>query len=1769
MTSMWNAAEGDGFRAAVRALTRRRVEIYRDAGGTWRFAESLKSVSEDTAQEYEGRTILELVQNGHDALGQAALGRIAVLAVTREDGGVLYVANEGAVFTEENFRAITELALSSKAAGEGIGNKGLGFRSVLQLTDWPEIYSKSSPDSRVFDGYCFRFARPEDVRALVDDPALAARVIEDISPLALPVPADVTDPVLKELAEDGYSTVVRLPLRDRHAWGLAVAQAEDMVNGEAPLLLFLDRVAELLVEVRDGSDTVFRQALSRSERTSDLVTAGENNSVREIDLAEAGRYLLARRTLDPEALSGAISRSVQAREIDAAWDNWDAEAWVAVALRLDVPLTHGRMYTFLPMAEGVHAPFPGHAHAPFFTKLARLDISETVALNAFLLDQLAVLTVELGRRIRSQTPHLLAADLVLDLMCWDVPDRLNAALGGKLAAEPIVPLHGREAWGSLQGSYGWRPDGKRSWRVLTTAALTEAGADLLTPSVGPVRHTRLDKLCRAVLSRPFRPPARLAAEWAETVAQSLIGCTEPAGQVWADFYSDLSHAFARDQGVLRGRRIILTQDMRLRSALGSRAGSGRQDATVFFHPEPDDIADGDAATRVPGDLKALRRRISFTHPAISWDVAGRGFLERNELVRPYQLDRVFDALNDLLSDRPSEALSRDALTFAFRQYPLLTQSQRRRLARIPFRLPLADSGRWGRAARCSFSPAWGTEGAQRLERFLTEGGSRIPALAAQRDQWISGPDDWPAQIRDRVAYTEFLEALGVCDGLRPGAVGERLGACQGYELRPSGLAVRLGLEDALANAWAADVRSGWTKFAHPYTPYEFTKAPAHLAGATEVAGLGSAARREFAELLMHGLRTWGEEVLTVTVHRPTYPFKDAHVWPTPLASYLRSLAWLPVEDPDGPSFVEPRRAWFSTDGELPAFIPALPLSARRLLTDRGVVERMLRLGLRRWDDPQHAGAAVKQLADVLDEGDVPEYLSVSFKRHYKQAWSHIARTGRWPWAPGEEARLVVSRTNVLGTFTPSADEAPVIVCDEADPLKEALIEPAGHPLLVAPEESGDAVVRLAEANGLRAQRTSATHVQVRHRDGAPITPSGQVAPFTRGREWLVTVVALAMELKSGAFVRRSERGVRAALERLRALRVVHADDVEITISGTPAEPPSSTRALPLPDDEHPTVVVWRSDEGWDELQAATPAVAQLLGRPWLQDALELVLVKLERSFGGSSPTLVDDSVLAAALDTTEAKVAEIRRNLTGDVQDTVRLLRPVLACLAADVWNEEAAHLLGRAAGERELAGVLDRLAPGLPLPSAELVALARSCTKPAELRDELGLDFQQFNAALATLGPGYSPDYYPDRHEQVFGDFVRARSGILFDRLRERYAVAAQQGEDISGYAAARGLHDLRPDPDWLPRFITPPEEAMRDRVREWLRAHGADGDLERPTELEPVDRLRARNTAALDALVPILPPLVTAWCRRHGVQVPAGWHGAVLMECRSHIDGTGLGDLLPLSEKHLLDAVERAVGWPDGMPHATDPAALGLTAKDFAQAAALTQGSGGSTTVAPRTIIIGDAEVRVGSDQLSTIADIASKTIDEAFLAQSGRVRLDTVTGVPRPRSGGGPSPKPRIIVAKMKRTNEDQRSAIGLVGEVAARAWLQRHYPDVRWTSGYAAVVNGDDEASDSLGYDFEVTWRDTTRLYEVKALSDPCAERVEFELGPSEVDAARRHARSNRYRILLITSALVPEERRVFDLPNPFSAQGRDRFRMVSRGVRYQCSPLGKERPSDSH
>ncbi|MET9664987.1 hypothetical protein ABZY19_06400 [Streptomyces sp. NPDC006475] len=1670
----------------------------------------------------------------------------------------MYVANEGSVFTDRNFRAITELALSDKGVGEGIGNKGLGFRSVLQLTDWPEIYSKASPSSVDFDGYCFRFARPDDVRAIVADTKLADRAIKDISPLALPVPAVVTDPVLKDLAAEGFSTVIRLPLRNQHALDASIKQATEAVSGEAPLLLFLDRISELVVDIQDSGDRTCRRALSRAVRPSALVTREEADWVDEVDLAEGGRYLVARRVLALDDLRDVIEQSVETREIDAKWQKWEGEAWVGVALRLDKDLERGRMYTFLPMSGATaRTPFCGHAHAPFFTKLARLHLSETVGLNSFLLNELAGLCARLAKRLRSEGPHSIVRNLILDLVCWDVPTRIDEALDGKLADEPIVPLAGADSWGTLRESFAW-PDGARPWTVLTAEALAKAGAPMLDPSVGPLRQARILKLHQDLLKTIMRALPRMTAGWVEGVAERLkpTGEEQPSSQ-WAGFYDDVAQAFANDPEVLRGRRIILDQEGRLRSALGGQAASGKSQQTVFFHPEHET---GDSVARVPKDLKALRRRMAFTHPGISWGRPGRAFLEDQRLVRPYRPDRVFDALSDLLAASPSDPLCRDALAFAFRQFPALTEADRRRLPRIGFRLPLAD-GSWARATRCLFSPPWGTEGARGLARFLDAGGAEIPPLAALRKRWITDPEAWPAPVDDRDAYADFLRTVGVGDGLPLMSVGRNLGAAHGRNMQPGTVARALRLGDDLGHAWEEDVREEWSDFAHPWTPYEFRRPLAHLPGAVDVAELGPAARREFAELLIRGLRTWGDEAFTVSIHRPGHKIRDTHTWPSPLASFLRSMPWLPSEggESDGPVFVTPDRTWFSTEGELPPFVPSLPLSIRKLLTDKAVLARLRKCGLRFWDEPEHAGAAVKDLGAIVASGDVPDHFNVSFKKHYGKAWSHLVETERWPWSAGESIQLAVVREHILTTLTPSSGKEPVYICDEFVPFKEALVELAGYPVLIAGPDDGAEIARKLESNGTQVVRLSATKVQVHDRDEKPITPTADHVRLTEGRDWLVLVVALVLELKSGAFLRRSERTVRALLDQLRSIRIVQADDIEILISGERVEPPPTTRSLPLPDADNPTVVVWNSEGDWDELQACTPAVAQLLQQPSLQDALELVLVKLERQLAGEMPDHIDDHTLAQALDTTESKIAELRRSLTGDLHHTIRLLLPVMVCLAGTDQTEAVSAALGDATSEEELAAILERHPCSLPLPAAALLPLTRTCTTAAELRDALGLDFQAFNQALDALGPPYAPVTHSDLHERAFGDFVRTHADAIVDRLRERYAPQAAKEEDVAGYAVGRHLGDLAPDPDWLVRFVSPPEEEMRLRVAAWLRSHGADDDLERPSDLQPVDELRTLNTTALDRLVLVLAKLVSAWCRRHGTPVPYRWNSAPSMEARTALESSGLVELLVLGDQRLIGEVARSVGWPVGMPLSADRDSLGLTALDLTQPPPQRSGTAGSRGSLQSTITVGENEIAVGRDQFAAIADLAARTVDETFLSQSGKVRLGPMTAVPQARHDRDTRTS-RIVVARINQVNEDQKAAIGLVGEVAARAWLERRHAEVRWASGYAAIINEDADASDGHGYDFEVTWRNTTRLYEVKATSEAETAQMEFELGVSEERTARAYARGTRYQILLITSVLDPEQRRVFELPNPFAAAGRDRFRMVGRGLRYQFSPV---------
>ena len=155
----------------------------------------------DTAHGgYAHRQLFELVQNSADAMLDAPSGKSILIRLTER---FLYCADDGIPIDEAGVEGLMFSHMSSKRGTGAIGRFGIGFKSVLKVTDAPEFYSRSGS---------FRF-----------DKARAAERIAKVAQagrypaLRLPEPIDPhkernADEELRELM--GWATnIVRLRLK--------------------------------------------------------------------------------------------------------------------------------------------------------------------------------------------------------------------------------------------------------------------------------------------------------------------------------------------------------------------------------------------------------------------------------------------------------------------------------------------------------------------------------------------------------------------------------------------------------------------------------------------------------------------------------------------------------------------------------------------------------------------------------------------------------------------------------------------------------------------------------------------------------------------------------------------------------------------------------------------------------------------------------------------------------------------------------------------------------------------------------------------------------------------------------------------------------------------------------------------------------------------------------------------------------------------------------------------------------------------------------------------------------------------------------------------------------------------------------------------------------------------------------------------------------------------------------------------------------------------
>ncbi|MBM3241004.1 DUF3883 domain-containing protein [Candidatus Poribacteria bacterium] len=379
-------------------------------------------------QDYQGRYVFELLQNIRDAalIVEDDEHSSAFFFVTET---ALIVANYGKPFDLDGIKSIRSIGLSTKSprppfskggksSTKYIGHKGIGFKSVFEITENPQIFS---------GGYQLQFSREKTVQCLrqyastlPDEQRLSYlkkldESKQDISIMHIPhwmsideIKSEQDINLIQTLQEKNCSTLIRLPFK-HGVTSDAVFKHLLLLPKEA--LLFLGgshgrRGAGILAcEGRqeylphNGIKQVVMKNLTTNRAR--VLTIDSEQKALSVPLRKGGQGVVRLMTLQ-SSLQSQVERWLvfattkeipdkvitdEQREIFSA----DAFAEISIALSLDdtghlKPLTprHRLFYVYFPTQEPV--PIPCLIHSFFQLKPARTHFYEC-ALNEWLCEQ--------------------------------------------------------------------------------------------------------------------------------------------------------------------------------------------------------------------------------------------------------------------------------------------------------------------------------------------------------------------------------------------------------------------------------------------------------------------------------------------------------------------------------------------------------------------------------------------------------------------------------------------------------------------------------------------------------------------------------------------------------------------------------------------------------------------------------------------------------------------------------------------------------------------------------------------------------------------------------------------------------------------------------------------------------------------------------------------------------------------------------------------------------------------------------------------------------------------------------------------------------------------------------------------------------------------------------------------------------------------------------------------------------------------------------------
>lgn len=1720
--------------------TLRSIRLFLNDPGHGVFSE-LKGMCDRVSDSYRDRVVIELLQNAHDAHApERNDGRINIwLDPADGEYGTLTVANDGNGFTFDNFDKLCRPTGTTKAVNEAIGNKGVGFLSVFQVCTHPEIYSRM-PDSKQsgFDGYCFRFSDDSVLRDFLSRSDLedkADEVVANLPKLYLACPIEGFPEPVTQLALEGFSTVVRLPLKNAVAFKAVREQISQLSEGLPPVHLFLSRISELNIQVsRDRALSVVLKRKSKELHSKDAfrllhVTCGD------VD------YVVAELAISEGEIRKAIQEDVDAELLPEAWLEWVGDGNVSIAVIENGDPVDGRLYNFLPMGPDAAAPFDGYLDAPFFATIDRLRLQPGNNINTLFLVAARDLAVRAALAAKAQLNLTVAKHVAADFLFWngEGSEDIRAQLVEKnMELIPAIGSGSRGNWSKLGSVVDWIGD-----EFLTpTMAAKMANFPILDVSIGEQRVGRLRQFVH--LDDHLEPTADQGGSVVESVAVSFLQ-RDVSIKKWNRFYASLANIFSDDAVSLAGRRLLLGAQKKLLPANSDTDGAIKRKRRLSATFMPPLRGAGDPEHFLPQYLPpAIQRRVATLHPELAVCRDGheptRHYLLDGKLVAEHENREILRLIGRVISEpgavKEPEKLRWEALAAMQR----IVEEEHISSGVVTEIDPLVPTkAGWTRARDAYFGGWEGTSGRE-LQSLFEKAEGLSDEIDQQSQNLILPFEKWLVKDRNIGAWIEFLKKAGVSEHLRPIPISSatRLRSWPGY--LASSLAQRVVIGEHQAEIWR-DLMGEMITLPNPNTDYSATEVY-RLPGQSDYEALAPFVAHEYARQVIRILEA-NPSLLTIKVFQTYHQYRGQHAWPSPISAFLKGVAWIPssnaslqligdvwLPDPEG------RQA--------PPELPIVELDLRTLIAQCPSSSDVLReAGLPVLGTDESAWTFLATAATIISKGVDPQ-VAEKWLPVLQEAW----RRAPLDEPPAPDFRLTGRCGSAIVPVTVDEDDGPqIIFADHDDRQTLALISKLNPNAVIfePPPLRRDAIADfLLDHFPGRIHR--ATEFKAGFRSGGMPVVFNSLDPFleaelgSRVRDMLI----LALRYRASFF-----RGVADdVILKLGTIRLSWLEELDFTLDDL-IEPIRNfdDSAVLLRSSEGMTLLVSSALRHSDRLYIAiSEALGEALGsRKNIGEPLLALIATLGPKVGMAS-----DYDFAEILGVPESEVRAVLSAARSSFGSLARLMRPFVQLYAG---SETARHFSADSELETEedLLCVLRNAESYLPVKADEFLLRSKESPTIENIGVAFDVDLADLNDVLAQLGPPYELIDMIEPHTATLEGFLTRNNSIVVESIRAGFRQQFKQGGDLSGYLSLRGTVPIRLPENFGMQSFTLSQAQMNGWLGDWFSESGIARLESLPAKKSRMESCRDYNLKLLRRMVPAIRTAVLLKPESPSKR-SLDWTDEADVE-RVVIESAladGWVDFECLDERSALFWLGRSSLWLADWGFSLADKDLEISNADRQNILTGDQDAARRAATKRRQVVHSGGVFTVGESSFGELAEQVAKLIQSNSELLETSARAQKAGERVHLRSKGKNAKGNTGSKRSVNRKSDDERLLIGFFGEIIAFEWLKEKYGERQiidgscWKSKYREKVFGG-EGNDGLGYDFEVQIGNVTWFFEVKATAgDEVLSTQTVEMGSSEIvhaDICRNEGRQH-YRIIYVTNALEPEAAQLFVLPNPRSKEG---------------------------